>query len=771
MSDNEQYEVLEKIGHGSFGVIRKVRRKSDGHVLCRKEINYVRMSQKEREQLHSEFSILNSLRHPNIVAYFHREHLKSTQDLHLYMEYCGNGDLGRVIKNLKAKNQFAEEEFVWSIFTQLVTALYRCHYGIDPPEVGRNVMGVGLDAKRKIVGGKAQVMILHRDLKPENVFLGEDNSVKLGDFGLSKIMQSHDFASTYVGTPFYMSPEICAAERYTLHSDIWSLGCIMYELCAREPPFNAKTHFHLVQKIKEGKVAPLPNVYSPELQSVIKSCLKVNPTLRPDTATLLNLPVVKLMRKEREVVDLGRILKSKEELAALKVKEMEERAMRLELEREVMRRELDAIIRREWEVKARLEIDRQVKIELEQIEKRVEIEVQERVRTEVQRQLRILPKPKDEPSITATTASTNDDIPLSSVSTTEEMDFPSTTDLTELSLASPSAQPSKASKKTSRTPFSRSRTLCDGSPMDVQMVDPSPMSIASLSLSPRRNMAGNGRSKNIFAAAAVALEPRAVHALVEITDDEDDDDLPPLPSPTRQKSTSNPFKPARPALLTQKTAPMQRLQSQPNLFGPSATNKGPSQSHVPSLPPQPETAAPAQPEKMSTSPTRRLSKIPSSTGLTNDNGSPMRKAKTQTKPAFVVPATDDMFKAVTKNNMMKGRTLVELAQARAGGRPTHGANDDHHEQRHQAHDSGISMPVHDSSGKKPSMKKRQTIGEAGSVGVGVDVSVNLASTRIGNAAGAAVAAKMAAEQVVWDPERDEMPSPFLVRGGGRLAGL
>ncbi len=157
--------------------------------------------------------------------------------------------------------------------------------------------------------------ILHRDLKPENgksprrspalpspggtrctdisaVFLGEDNSVKLGDFGLSKMIQSHDFASTYVGTLFYMSPEICAAEKYTLKSDIWSLGCIIYELCTREPPFNAKSHFQLVQRIKEGKVNPLPAIYSAELLAVIKDCLKVNPERRPDTAQLLNLPVV-----------------------------------------------------------------------------------------------------------------------------------------------------------------------------------------------------------------------------------------------------------------------------------------------------------------------------------------------------------------------------------------------------------------------------------------------------------------------------------------------
>lgn len=135
-------------------------------VLCRKEISYLKMSQKEREQLHAEFTILSSLRHPNIVGYYSREHLKTSQDLHIYMEYCGNGDLGRVIRDLQTKSQYAEEAFVWSIFSQLVTALYRCHYGIDPPEVGKDVMGLGPSAKPKTPPGG--MTILHRDLKPEN---------------------------------------------------------------------------------------------------------------------------------------------------------------------------------------------------------------------------------------------------------------------------------------------------------------------------------------------------------------------------------------------------------------------------------------------------------------------------------------------------------------------------------------------------------------------------------------------------------------------------
>lgn len=136
--------------------------------MCRKEISYLRMSQKEREQLHAEFQILSHLRHDNIVAYYHREHLKASQDLHLYMEYCGNGDLGRVIKDLQLKGQRAQESFVWSIFSQLVLALYRCHYGVDPPEVGANILGLiqgGHSAPKTPAGA---MTILHRDLKPEN---------------------------------------------------------------------------------------------------------------------------------------------------------------------------------------------------------------------------------------------------------------------------------------------------------------------------------------------------------------------------------------------------------------------------------------------------------------------------------------------------------------------------------------------------------------------------------------------------------------------------
>src|SRR5271170_323746 len=472
------------------------------------------MTPKERDQLHAEFSILSTLRHDNIVGYFHREHLKQTQELYLYMEYCGGGDLGMVINNLKRTGEYAKEEFVWRMFSQLITALYRCHYGIDAPEPGSD-LSRQKDPRALLKNKNQATMILHRDLKPENIFLGDDQSVKLGDFGLSKLMQSHDFASTYVGTPFYMSPEICAAEKYTLHSDIWALGCIMYELCTKEPPFNAKTHLQLVQKIRKGEFKPLPSVYSKDLQNVIANCLKVNPLHRPDTASLLTIPYVWIARKGKEIVEFGKVLKTKEELALQKLHQAEERLSALEADKSTMRQEIEAAVRREWEVKARLEIDRQVQMELERLRKKFDKEVDEKAHMLVSKQLRSAEnrvlREISNPAVPSNDENVN---PQSSVSTLGDEDFPSTTDLTdlsELSLHSPSTSTSKPlpSKMRSKAPFARSKTTFD-SPLDVQMSEPSPMSISSLALSPRRTAAAQAAAqaasdagtKNIFAEAA-----------------------------------------------------------------------------------------------------------------------------------------------------------------------------------------------------------------------------------------------------------------------------
>lgn len=526
--------------------------------------------------------------------------------------------------------------------------------------------------------------------------------MKLGDFGLSKVIQSHDFASTYVGTPFYMSPEICAAERYTLKSDIWSLGCIIYELCTREPPFNAKSHFQLVQKIKEGKIAPLPNIYSTELMSVIKDCLRVNPDRRPDTAALLNLPVVRLMRKEKEVVDMAKTLRGKEEGVQRKMKEAEQRLANVEAERAPMRQEIEATVRREWEVKARLEIDRLVNEEIEELRKRFEAEVAARVQDEMQKKTVTFGRVE-----TQEFTSSKSDYPQSvggaSTDADGETEFPSTTDLTELSMESPEqVQPLK---KSARTPFARAQTMFAGpigTPMDIEMASPSPIPIAALSLSPRRNMNAKAPISNAPAifAGSDGDKFRDEEPYLSESEDDDDDEIP-IPSPSQHpRSNRNPFGPGRPVAHTMKTAPTGRLKTIPTMNRHKA---------VPFLPPaasNPDLQLRSKPSNgalrdRNNSPHRRLSKIPSAANLLAPAGEDRKSSSKDSESGN---------NKSSHKNAVKGRTLVELQQARGGG---------------------ARLVENTNSSPKRAFKDR--------------VAENLEPA------------------VVWDPERDEMPSPFLVR--------
>ncbi|RMD42519.1 hypothetical protein DV735_g2573, partial [Chaetothyriales sp. CBS 134920] len=698
-AEHDKYELQEVIGRGAFGLIRKVRRKADGFILCRKEINYLKMSQKERDQLHAEFSILSTLKNPHIVEYFHREHLKQSQELYLYMEYCGGGDLSSIIRMLKKKREYAKEEFVWRILSQLVVALYRCHYGVDPPEPGTDF--ARQQDGRAAIKGKEGVMILHRDLKPENIFLGEDQSVKLGDFGLSKLMQSHDFASTYVGTPFYMSPEICAAEKYTLLSDIWSVGCIMYELVSHEPPFNANSHLQLIQRIRKGEFKPIPSIYSKDLANVISSCLKVNPLHRPDTASLLSVPYIWLARKQQEMVSISKTLKTREEQAEAKLRQAEERLSAMEADQATMRRAIEDQLRREWEVKARLEIDRQVQAELENLRSRFEKEVGQRVQETVAKYNRAAVKE---------TAAVNTH--SSSINTMGEDEFPSTTDLTELSEMWPHSPRASTgtdvrTKKMNR-PFTRSKTALD-SPADIQMSEPSPISISGLGLSPRRNAAAqataNGTTtaagvKNIFAQAAIKKARwEATQAFdsdeenITPGDDSDDDDIPELPSPTRRKALANetdPFK--QPMGLKSKlcvglnrqnsAATMQKLTTKPTLF-PSANTKADAVKASIAAAAAGATNSSIPTTIRGPSPGKRISKIPSRNdfGIHDSSANMGAAASTTASVGAAAGSTSPLRRATTSSRLKSklssakegstigGRTLVELAQTRAGGRP------------------------------------------------------------------------------------------------------
>lgn len=148
-----------------------------------KELNYGKMSEMEKQMLVSEVNILRELHHPHIVKYYDRVIDRDNAKIFIVMEFCEGGDISTLIKNSKREKKHLPEDMIWSILSQVLQALLACH-------------------KRK--EGK----ILHRDLKPGNIFLDANHNVKLGDFGLSRVMNTDSvFAYTHVGTPYYMSPE------------------------------------------------------------------------------------------------------------------------------------------------------------------------------------------------------------------------------------------------------------------------------------------------------------------------------------------------------------------------------------------------------------------------------------------------------------------------------------------------------------------------------------------------------------------------------------
>ncbi|KAF9475225.1 kinase-like protein [Pholiota conissans] len=319
----ENYDSLDIIGNGSFGIIRKVRRKSDGLIFARKELNFERMTERDRKQIVAEVNILKDLHHDHIVRYHDRFVDRDAGILYILMEYCGGGDLSTVIKHASRSGRPIPEDTIWGYFYQILHALQHCHH---PNGHARSSSGNTVDFGQQNGGGGRRPQILHRDLKPDNVFLDENNTVKLGDFGLSKALPQASFANTYVGTPYYMSPELMQEKAYDSKSDIWSLGCLIYELCALKPPFHeAKTHSELSIFIRNGRIPPLPRGYSQALASVIKSMLNLNPAMRPSAAQLLQHERLELVSKVQEAEKMLTVVKNHRATVAAKEREVLQR--------------------------------------------------------------------------------------------------------------------------------------------------------------------------------------------------------------------------------------------------------------------------------------------------------------------------------------------------------------------------------------------------------------------------------------------------------------
>ncbi|XP_053286153.1 serine/threonine-protein kinase Nek1 isoform X1 [Pleuronectes platessa] len=255
----DKYEKLKKIGEGSFGKALLVRSKEDGHQYVIKEIGISGMPNRERQESRKEVAVLAKMSHPNIVQY--KDSFEEAGCLFIVMDYCEGGDLFKKINSQKGV-LFSEDQIMdW--FVQICLALKHVH-----------------DRK-----------ILHRDIKSQNIFLTKDGTVQLGDFGIARVLNSTvELARTCIGTPYYLSPEICENKPYNNKSDIWALGCVLYEMCTLKHAFEAGNMKNLVLKIIRGSYPAVSFHYSQELRSLLAQLFKRNPRERPSVSTVLDKP-------------------------------------------------------------------------------------------------------------------------------------------------------------------------------------------------------------------------------------------------------------------------------------------------------------------------------------------------------------------------------------------------------------------------------------------------------------------------------------------------
>ncbi|CAM9781870.1 unnamed protein product [Choristocarpus tenellus] len=205
----EVYEPIKVLGEGSFGKVYLMKHKETRDLVCTKVIKLKNIPQKEQEACRNEVELLRRMVHPNIVGYTNSFLYKNC--LCIIMEYCDAGDLGDRVN--KAKGVLFPESKVMTWFVQAALGLHYMH----------------------------SHSILHRDIKTQNVFILSSGRVVLGDLGISKVMEgTRDFASTCIGTPYYMSPEIFKNHPYNHKSDVWAMGCMLYELLTLKHAFDAE---------------------------------------------------------------------------------------------------------------------------------------------------------------------------------------------------------------------------------------------------------------------------------------------------------------------------------------------------------------------------------------------------------------------------------------------------------------------------------------------------------------------------------------------------
>lgn len=274
----KDFDVLKQVGKGAYGLVYKVRRKSDKSIYALKTIDISKMDKKSLTNTLNEIRILCSINHPNIVGYKEAFIENDGHDLCVVMEFVGGGDLSEKIANRRKNNSLLNENTIWKYMIQILNGLRALH----------------------------DIKIIHRDIKSANIFLTDNHeTVKLGDLNVAKVAKD-DLAQTQIGTPYYLAPEIWQNEVYDYRCDVFSLGCVLFEMAALEVPFKANSIHELFGKITKGEVPSIPQKYSSLLFNCIKAFLKKKPEERPYVHQILQTPKIMQKAKQLKIVDKTR---------------------------------------------------------------------------------------------------------------------------------------------------------------------------------------------------------------------------------------------------------------------------------------------------------------------------------------------------------------------------------------------------------------------------------------------------------------------------------
>eukprot|EP00747_Dinoflagellata_sp_TGD_P072650 gnl/TRDRNA2_/TRDRNA2_157565_c0_seq1.p1 gnl/TRDRNA2_/TRDRNA2_157565_c0~~gnl/TRDRNA2_/TRDRNA2_157565_c0_seq1.p1 ORF type:complete len:457 (-),score=91.07 gnl/TRDRNA2_/TRDRNA2_157565_c0_seq1:111-1481(-) len=280
------YQKLRDIGEGSYGKVTLVN-DTAGKIYAMKTVDVSKMSSAERNEAINEAKVLSMLKHPCIVSF--RQSWLEDGSLSIVMDYLDGGDVQKRILSTKEASTTLPEHKILRWITEATLGLQYIH--------DKNV--------------------LHRDVKTQNLFLTKRDQLRIGDFGLCKVLRSPTaLAKSITGTPEYFSPEMCLGSPYSFSSDIWALGCVLFRLAALKKPFEAPNLKELAHKIAHDPAPRIPLHYSTDLHILCNKIFQCDPQKRPSATEILQCPLMQneIWRMLQE--DLMRVEKKKAAAAA-----------------------------------------------------------------------------------------------------------------------------------------------------------------------------------------------------------------------------------------------------------------------------------------------------------------------------------------------------------------------------------------------------------------------------------------------------------------------